>query len=638
MRIAQPRLLQIALAFAAAAILLAACTSSNATPEGGSAVLPTADVPPITDVDSAIERWENRNASDYFVEVEERRQSEISLIRVVVAGGQVRAAQRLEQDSPGSWSEPEALSLEEARRYTVDQILARLRQEALGEGPAPVNLRVAFDENLGYPVVVHAEALPTYDETGSLVLNRDLGYDLSLQVKALLENTFGRGREPILRLIRSGGAEAWCDSLRVYEDGSSVYADDCRDNVLQLSLPDQRLEELQELRAGFGGLDDLQEMDGGTVRLIIPGAGQGSPDEEALQQARSFAEVAHTLLSEPIGLGLTLLYVDGNRLMGFDVFNEIAQQADLQVAGSLHGVAVGPGSRHLAYGDDEGVHTIDLRQGENRMLLSAPETGYYQVRSWADSGEILLSHIPAEDGALRNLGWVSQAEATWHDLPLPEGVASYGCDTGASWAPDEARLAITGLGYGEPCNTNPGLTVVDLEQGTAERVVAPVIDSGAEDASLSAGGHTPAWSRNGEWIAFGLDQDVTSAGDPFTFPVRLYRAHPDGSSLTPLTSNAQGTAAYPVWTPDGILYYAMNGVSAEMDGLYRYNPANNTHTLVIPGSDLRPLSVSPDGAFLAYQQFGEIHVWGFVQGESAQVAVPEQGELLTFSGWLQAEE
>ncbi len=638
MRIAQFRLYRIALALTAAAILFATCTSSSAMPDGGTAVLPTADVPPVSDVDAAIERWDNANASDYYVEVEERRQSKTIKIRVVVAGDQVRAAQRLEQDAQGSWSEPIALPLEEARQYTIDQILAGLRQDVLGAGPAPVNLRVAFDDSLGYPVVVHAEALPTYDDSGNLVLNRDLGYDLSLKVKTLLENTFGRGRQPILSLIRSGGSEAWCDSLHVYEDGSSVYADDCRDDVLQLNLPDNRLEELQQLRARFGSLDELQDLDEGTQRLMILGTGIGSPDEETVQQAWDFAQVAHTLLSDTIGLGLTLLYEDGSSLSGFDVFNEVGQPADLQVAGALHGIAAGQQGRYLAYGDDDGVHTIDLRQGENRTLLSAPETGYYQVRSWANSGEILLSHIPEEDSVPPSLGWVSQAEDTWHDLPLPEGVSGYGCDTGASWSPEGVRLAIAGLGYGAPCNTNPGLTVVDLDRGAAEKVVAPVIDSGTGDSSLTAGGHTPAWSSDGEWIAFGLDQDVTSAVDPFTFPVRLYRVHPDGSNLTPLTSNGQGTAGYPAWSPEGDLYYAMNGVSAELDGIYRYDPADNSHTLVIPGSDLRPLSISPDGAFLAYQQFDGLYVWGFLQQESAQVALPEQGGLLTFSGWLQAEE
>ena len=638
MRNAQLRLVQIALALLAAAILFTACTNPNATPDGGPAVLPTADVPPLSEVDAAIERWENSNASDYYTEVSERRQGMNFLVRVVVADGQVRAAQRLERDATGTLGEPVALPALEAGDYTVDQVLARLRRDVAGAGQAPFNLRVAFDENLGYPAAIHAEALPKYDESGNLVLNRDLNYDLSMQVKSLLENNFGRGREPILSLTRSGGAEAWCDHLLIYEDGSSIYADDCRDNVLQLSLPDHRLEELQQLRAGFGNLYEQQTVEGGTLRLKITGTGEGSPNAETLQHANEFAGAAHALLSEPIGLGLLLLYVDGNQLMGFDVFNKVAQPAELRTAGALHGVAVRPEGEYLAFSDEEGVHALEIRPGEHRDLLPAPEQGYYQVRSWADSGEILLSHIPGNDGEPIGLGWVSLEEDSWHDIPLPEGASGYGCDTGADWAPDRARLAITGLGYGATCNSNPGLTVADLDRGVADKVVTPVIDSGGEEPTLAAGAHTPAWSVNGEWIAFALDQDVTSAGDPFNFPVRLYRVHPDGSSLTPLTSNGQGAATDPVWAPDGVLYYAMNGVSAEMDGIYRYTPADNMHTLFLPGSNLRPLSISPDGEFLAYLRSGELHMWGFAQEESTPVAAPGQGGTPTFSGWLMAEQ
>jgi Tol biopolymer transport system component len=158
------------------------------------------------------------------------------------------------------------------------------------------------------------------------------------------------------------------------------------------------------------------------------------------------------------------------------------------------------------------------------------------------------------------------------------------------------------------------------------------VSSGEGDEStLFAGAHTPAWSPDGTWIAFGLDQDAT---EPNSFPTRLYRVHPDGSNLTPLTSNTLGKATNPVWAEDNSLYYGLSGVGADVDGLYHYLPADNTHALLIPGSGIHPLSISPDGEYLVYEQDQILKIWQLRLLETIAEITGEEGSFPSFAGWI----
>jgi hypothetical protein len=615
--------------------LVGACSAVTPTAEQTPPSMPTARVPPLSEIDAALQEWEAGNASRYFLEVEENTSEHDRIVRLVVVDDQIRAAQKLEKDSQGNWSDPVALSPGEAQAYTIDALFNRIRQDATGNGPVPFNMDVLFDSSQGYPRVVHAEALPSYNEEGKLILDRHYSYDLAIQAKALLEDTLGVGKEPIYSHQRSGGPQAWCDNLRIFADGSSVYTDDCRDQVTQQNVPASFQQRLEELRASFANLDDLQQTEGGEERLIFLGAGEGTPDESTREASWTLAEDLHPLLSRPIGLGLVMNYLLEGKLIGFDVYNKRSMPAQISTQGDIQMASISPDGNALAYSDEAGLNHLDIPNRETTQLLHPSEVGTYLPRAWATSGALHVTEVPSKEGTPYRHGWVSAQLSGWHDLPLPEDTSGYGCDTGASWSPIGERLAITGLDYGAACNSSPGLTVVDLEKETAQRVVATVISSGEEGGQgITAGAYTPAWSPDGKWIAFGLDQDATAA---LSFPTRLYRVHSDGSGLTPLTNNPQGSAAFPVWAQDGSLYYSLSGAGVETDGMYRYNPVDNTHALLLSGSDLHPLSLSPDEEFLALEQDGVLKLWQVRLDEVvAEIPGTETGQPV-FVGWIQSD-
>ncbi len=613
-------------------LFTAACESPTPTVEVELPSIPTPEVPPPSEINGAIERWENSNTTDYFIEVEERNQEERWMIRMVIADKLIRAAQRLDLEAGGSWGEPYSISREEAQGYTVESLFQRIRDDVSGNGVFLFNMITVFDDSLGFPLYAKAEALPSFTEEGTLDLNRQNNYDFTVELKTLMEKTNGIDQQPFFTLTRSNGPEAWCDNLRIFPDGSSIYLDDCRNVFMQIPTPESRLALLDELRSSFASLDDLRVEDGQTQRLIIAGTGVGAPDEDNLEEAWQLSADLQDILSETTGLGLVMSYVNAGDLIGFDVFNKLVLPSQITKNGDIRGAVLTQDGMLLGFSDDDGLNVFDFQSQSTTQLLPPPDNGYYLPRSWSSIGRLLVSLIPENDAEPIQHGWITLEDKTWYDLPTPEGSPGYGCYTGAAWSPEGNELAITGLEYGTPCNTSPGLTRVDTSLNTAQVVIAPMLNPIAEDDSpMIAGTHTPAWSPDGTWITFGLDQDPTEAA---TFPTRLYRIHPDGGNLTPLTSNSQGFATHPVWAQDGSFYYGLSGAGADVDGLYQYLPAENTRILLSPGTGIHPLSISPDGEFLLYEQGQALKIWQFRLQETVAEISGEEDEYPTFAGWI----
>lgn len=613
--------------------LVTAC-SSPATPteQGELPPIPTPDVPPISEIDHAIDLWENSDTSSYFAEIDERTQDEHWKVRLQVADNQIRTAQRVDWSSEGEWAEPVSLAPQDAQAYSIDAILQRTREDVLGLGQVQYNMKTAFDSSIGYPLAVIAEALPSYTDEGKMDLNREHSYELTVTLKPLIEDTYGVGKDQVFSLMRSGGPEAWCDNLRIFSDGTSTYGDDCRNDFLQMNVPESRMATLDELRSSFSSLADTRT-DGNTSRsLTVVGTGDGPADIEAIEEAWQFAGGLYDILAQPVGLGLVMSYTYKGEMFGFDVFNKNTLPSQLPKSGPLRGANLSPDGTLVAFSDDTGLNLFDVDLQETSLLLSAPEKGYYLPREWSASSQLLVTLVPDSDGEPLQHGWLSLEDQTWHPLPTPEDVRGYGCDTGMSWSPEGDNLAITGLEYGTPCNTSPGLTSADVSADSAVSLVAPAVISGDQEGStLIAGAHTPSWSPDGAWIAFGLDQDAT---ETLSFPTRLYRVHPDGNNLTPLTSNTVGAATHPVWAEDNTLYYGLSGAGADVVGLYHYLPTENTRTLLTPGTGIHPLSISPGGEFLVYEQDQSLKIWQIGLMETIAEIPGEEGSYPAFAGWV----
>lgn len=599
--------------------------------------LPTADVPPLSEVDAAIERWRVSQTLRYFAEVEERTTSRMIKVRLVVVDGQVRTAQQLVRNDQGDWDPPTALSPQEAQAYTIDALLERIRRDTLGTGPAPVNLRVVFDPGLGFPSIVHAEALPTYTADGKERLNRQYSYQLVVTVTALLEDTFGIGRQPILTLTRSGGSEAWCDNLRIFPDGSSVYTDECSQTLLQLRLPQKKLQSLLDLAERFASLDDLRSGNG-TQRLLITGSGTGSADEDTLQSAWELAGELHHLLSKPIGAGLTLLYLQDNKLYGYNLLSGLAQPAKLPVYGAITGAAVSPDRASLVYGDDQGLRMLDLTSGDLTLLLPAEKKVTYRPLGWSQSNILLAVQTSSQEQALPQWGLVMPDDDQFIPLPSPLDSLPLECVSGWAWSPQDPSLVISIASDAESCQGGQlnGLYLVDAEANTVTNLLAIPLSSEEEaDVTTIAGVHTPAWSPDGEWLALGLDTLSESSSGATT---QLALIRPDGSELTYLTDYPAGQVAHPIWGAKGELFYTLTGLDENADGIYRLSADRETPKKLLSGSALQTLSLSPDGEFLAYQSSSGLNVWSFALGQTIGVTPATVASPAAFIDWLSAQE
>ncbi len=167
----------------------------------------------------------------------------------------------------------------------MDSLLSRIRTDVLGDGDSLYNMVVAFNDVLGYPLLAHAEALPSYTGAENLELNRQFSYDLITKFRPLFEDTYSSGTPPIFSFTRSDGPEAWCDNLRIFPDGASIYVDDCRDVLWQIPVPESRLLVLNDLRESFETLEDTRIEDGQVEHLFIPGTSRGQPDAATIEEA-----------------------------------------------------------------------------------------------------------------------------------------------------------------------------------------------------------------------------------------------------------------------------------------------------------------------------------------------------------------
>jgi TolB protein len=98
-----------------------------------------------------------------------------------------------------------------------------------------------------------------------------------------------------------------------------------------------------------------------------------------------------------------------------------------------------------------------------------------------------------------------------------------------SWSPDGTQLAVTL--FNEPGPTQIALVPLGATGRQAGRVLT----------SHPGGAVDPAWSPDGAWVAY--------AGHD-GYAIEMYAVHPDGTTVTRLTTDGQLSRS-PAWSPDG---------------------------------------------------------------------------------------
>ena len=154
----------------------------------------------------------------------------------------------------------------------------------------------------------------------------------------------------------------------------------------------------------------------------------------------------------------------------------------------------------------------------------------------------------------------------------------------SAWSPDSRRIAFTAFSAGRH-----HLYVANADGSAREEI-------GASDISRV----DPAWSPDGQWIAFqqgGTDKDAHRA---------LYLIRPDGTGEHRVATSVGGSFAYrhAEWLPDAgrqVLAYPVGKSSAYNIGTL--DVATGTETLVSaePAAELSPVW-SPDGTLLAWKE------------------------------------
>jgi len=121
----------------------------------------------------------------------------------------------------------------------------------------------------------------------------------------------------------------------------------------------------------------------------------------------------------------------------------------------------------------------------------------------------------------------------------------------------------------EDCSGSTQLFVVDVASGATEQIATPHL-----------GVYRPAWSPDGQWIAFA---GVNRSG--------IYVVRPDGTGLRLLTDSRFFTPDNPEWSTDGTTIAFTANLS---DGEVGWMEGWDVYVVGVDGSGLRNVTNTPD--------------------------------------------
>lgn len=174
--------------------------------------------------------------------------------------------------------------------------------------------------------------------------------------------------------------------------------------------------------------------------------------------------------------------------------------------------------------DDQGQTQTRLTDSQSTIL----DNNDWNFRpAWSPDGKFIV-YVSDKTSTFPQLWLMDAADGSGrHPLATP-GLQQEAVDA-VAWSPDGSQLAVTT--WSEPGPTQIALVPMN----------APGRQPGKVITDLPGGALDPAWSPDGDWLAFaGRD----------AYAVEAFAAHPDGTSVTKLTADGQ-LARSPAWSPDG---------------------------------------------------------------------------------------
>ena len=311
-----------------------------------------------------------------------------------------------------------------------------------------------------------------------------------------------------------------------------------------------------------------------------------------------------------------------------DAADTAPQQLSRQEGGDVLDFAAAPDGRSVAYTivTDAGgsLRIVNVVGGDDRELLACP-VAECSGPVWSPDGARLAYEQRARDaaGALGSprLQWLDPADGA--TLPLVEGeMIGYGArfspdgawlsyvspgDEGvvlyrladgqqrllssrvgrpAAFSPDSAQVIVSDLVLeGNPTAPDGDTSAPIQESSRVFLYRVALAEEGRErlSAELPVDDSAPAWSPDGEWVAFGRAPADAASGR------QLWLMRPDGRQARALTSDPNHFHGPPSWSPDGTtLLYQRFDLSdpAATPEVWSLRLADGATTLIAPGGYL----------------------------------------------------